>query len=329
MSVRVLIVLIATCAAIGAPLRADLIVTLSPRDEDMNPVEGPVAVGALVFVDVLLSVDGTDNPLVDVRAIQLDFSASSPELARDTLTWTLDPGISDASYFQLMEPVPSVTYMGTQRVEGFILDLDATPTAVATMEVTVNGSGTLTVQSPSTEAPSSATILTAGFTAPSTFSSGDGNLAGGTFALSVEVDAPADSDGDGTTDELDAFPLDPDETTDTDQDGTGDAADEDDDNDGVSDNDDALPLDGTETTDTDQDGVGDNTDDDDDDDGVPDVDDAFPLDPDRSAEAGGGDSQPSGTGGGLCGLGMLSTSVFLAAGLAGLKPGAHRRRRRR
>jgi hypothetical protein len=63
----------------------------------------------------------------------------------------------------------------------------------------------------------------------------------------------ADTDGDGTPDNSDAFPNDPSETTDSDADGIGDNAD-------------AFPNDSSETTDSDADGVGDNTD-------------AFPSDP--------------------------------------------------
>lgn len=59
----------------------------------------------------------------------------------------------------------------------------------------------------------------------------------------------------------------------------GDACDDDDDNDGVKDVDDAFPLDPDESVDTDGDGTGNNADTDDDNDGVPDVDDPFPLDP--------------------------------------------------
>jgi subtilisin family serine protease len=90
--------------------------------------------------------------------------------------------------------------------------------------------------------------------------------------------ADSDDDGDGVVDDDDDFPLDATETTDTDGDGVGNNTDSDDDGDGVADADDAFPLDSTETTDTDGDGVGNNTDSDDDDDGVPDVDDGFPLD---------------------------------------------------
>jgi hypothetical protein len=69
-----------------------------------------------------------------------------------------------------------------------------------------------------------------------------------------------DSDGDGVPDDQDAFPNDPNEWNDNDNDGTGDNADPDDDNDGVDDVDDAFPLDPKETQDSDGDGVGDNSD---------------------------------------------------------------------
>ena len=71
------------------------------------------------------------------------------------------------------------------------------------------------------------------------------------------------------TDAHDAFPNDPNETTDTDNDGTGDNADDfdndpnettDSDGDGVGDNGDAFPGDPLETTDSDGDGAGDNAD---------------------------------------------------------------------
>ena len=88
----------------------------------------------------------------------------------------------------------------------------------------------------------------------------------------------SDDDNDGVIDTEDAFPLDANETLDTDNDGTGNNADTDDDNDGVIDADDAFPLDATETLDTDNDGTGNNADTDDDNDGVADSDDAFPLD---------------------------------------------------
>jgi hypothetical protein len=71
---------------------------------------------------------------------------------------------------------------------------------------------------------------------------------------------PLDSDNDGVPDASDAFPNDPDETADFDNDGTGDNADTDDDNDLVADVDDAFPYDPGESVDSDSDGTGDNTD---------------------------------------------------------------------
>ena len=96
-----------------------------------------------------------------------------------------------------------------------------------------------------------------------------------------------DSDNDGTLDANDAFPADPAESADTDNDGIGNNADTDDDNDGVLDVNDAFPLDSTETVDTDGDGAGNNADTDDDNDGVADTNDAFPLDNSESVDTDG------------------------------------------
>ncbi|HEX7025618.1 MAG TPA: PQQ-binding-like beta-propeller repeat protein [Gammaproteobacteria bacterium] len=88
-----------------------------------------------------------------------------------------------------------------------------------------------------------------------------------------------DSDNDGVMDDADAFPSDPAEWLDTDNDGTGNNSDSDDDGDGVDDTQDAFPLDPGETTDTDGDSIGNNADTDDDGDGVADSNDGFPLIP--------------------------------------------------
>jgi len=80
--------------------------------------------------------------------------------------------------------------------------------------------------------------------------------------LSIVIPEPnaTDVDGDGASDADDAFPLDPAETLDTDNDGVGDNSDSDDDNDGIADAIDIFPLDSTESADTDNDGIGDNHD---------------------------------------------------------------------
>lgn len=92
-----------------------------------------------------------------------------------------------------------------------------------------------------------------------------------------------DRDGDGFSDENDAFPEDSDEWNDTDGDGVGD-------------NKDAFPEDSSEWNDTDSDGVGDNTDafpsdenetHDDDNDGVGNNSDAFPQNPQETMDSDG------------------------------------------
>ncbi|MGK0292863.1 MAG: reprolysin-like metallopeptidase [Pseudomonadales bacterium] len=111
-------------------------------------------------------------------------------------------------------------------------------------------------------------------------------------ALDTDLDgignnADSDDDGDGVVDGLDVFPLDSTETLDTDLDGVGNNADPDDDGDGVVDGLDAFPLDSTEILDTDLDGIGNNADTDDDGDGVSDEDDALPLDPSNDSDSDG------------------------------------------
>jgi hypothetical protein len=82
-----------------------------------------------------------------------------------------------------------------------------------------------------------------------------------------------DGDGDGIADALDNCPssANPDQAN-FDSDGFGDACDPDDDNDNVPDANDAFPLNPNESTDTDSDGIGNNADSDDDNDGQSDAD---------------------------------------------------------
>jgi hypothetical protein len=82
----------------------------------------------------------------------------------------------------------------------------------------------------------------------------------------------------------DMFPFDGSEAYDSDGDGIGDNADNDDDNDGVPDSLDEFPFDSTEWEDMDGDGVGDNSDNDTDGDGIPNDVDQFDTDPDASSD---------------------------------------------
>ena len=91
------------------------------------------------------------------------------------------------------------------------------------------------------------------------------------FALDTNANAIfdlcEDVDGDGTNGGYDYFPFDVSESVDTDGDGVGNNADNDDDSDGINDDSDAFPLDFYESIDTDGDGIGNNADFDDDGDG--------------------------------------------------------------
>ncbi|MCP3672231.1 MAG: hypothetical protein GY814_17725 [Gammaproteobacteria bacterium] len=76
----------------------------------------------------------------------------------------------------------------------------------------------------------------------------------------VDLFETTDRDGDGFRDGEDLFPDDPAENKDSDNDGTGDNADQDDDNDGRLDGNDEFPFDPKEWSDGDSDEVGDNSD---------------------------------------------------------------------
>lgn len=97
-----------------------------------------------------------------------------------------------------------------------------------------------------------------------------------------------DDDGDGVSDNEDAFPLNPKEQYDTDGDSIGNNADNDDDGDEVPDEFDEMPLDPNETTDTDKDGIGNTKDEDDDGDGLSDAEEenikTDPLNPDTDGD---------------------------------------------
>ena len=112
------------------------------------------------------------------------------------------------------------------------------------------------------------------------------------FKVYVSLPSDTDTDGDGVNNAEDAFPYDPDENSDLDDDGVGDNSDPDVDGDGRPNAEDAFPRDASEWVDTDQDGLGNNADPDDDDDGVDDGQDAFPLD-DRGAVDSDGDGLPN------------------------------------
>ncbi len=268
-------------------LHGNIIITLEAFDADGNPIEDALPAGSEIFVDILLSVDEEDDPLLDLRSIHFDFGATTSTIVLSNFRWDLPPGVEDSSYSQLETlPEPRLVYLSSNRVGNSIIDLDATPVLVATVEATVNNSGTLDVRNPGADAHGGISFR-AGFDEPVDFNLDGRNVTGGTLRLEIEGGGGLDTDRDGIPDTADAFPFDPTETVDTDDDGQGDNADRDDDGDGVSDEDDEYPLDADESADTDGDGEGDNADTDDDNDGAPDASDAFPLDPTETRDSDG------------------------------------------
>jgi len=108
---------------------------------------------------------------------------------------------------------------------------------------------------------------------------GDNIYNGSTYIIPIGISCISDTDSDGVNDSHDAFPLDASETIDSDSDGIGNNADNDDDGDGIPDTNDAYPLNSDESFDTDGDGIGNNADIDDDNDGIVDSLDRFSLIP--------------------------------------------------
>lgn len=244
----VFLVLSALVAVAGSGFaRADLIVTLEPFTTGGQPVSGPVAPGTKVIVDILLEVSAPDAPLPDLRLVQFDFGNTGAGIQLDSLEWAVDPNVYSA-IGQLPNTSVVTLFMTSSPL---LLTLTEEPFKIADVEVTVLASGTLDVIDTSNSDPSFGGDIRAGFPADRIFHRSEGNLLGGTLDFTVTTNGggnnggppPADTDGDGVVDDVDHFPDDPDETTDTDDNGVGDNADPDDDGDGVLDDDDADPLD--------------------------------------------------------------------------------------
>ncbi len=275
--------------------RADVIVTLEAFNTSGQPISGALAPGTDVIVDILLSADAEDAPVADVRLIQFDFDATDLGIQLVTFTWTVD-----ANAYSLPDtefPVTNVVAVSLGSAPG-MLTLTSQPVKVASVDITIDGAGTLDVVNPANTDDNFGADVRASFSSPKRYTLMAGNLQGGSLVFSVSgadggsggdtgggggapggTPQPNDQDGDGVTDTLDAFPTNPDEAIDTNSDGVGNNADPDDDSDGVVDEEDAFPVDPDETTDSNGDGVGDTADPDDDGDNVADSGDAFPNDP--------------------------------------------------
>lgn len=314
----------------AANVRADVIVTLEAFGSGGQPITGPVPAGTQAVVDILLSTDGADDPTADVRLIQFDFEATDAAIQLDAFVWSVD---ANAYSFQDAEfPVSTVVSVFLQSGPGLIT-LTSEPIRVASVELTINGSGTLDLTNPQAPTTDYGVSVHTGFQERKNFSLQEGNVQGGVLEFVTPGGSgggtSGDTDGDGVPNGSDAFPNDPTEHSDTNDNGVGDNADPDDDGDGVNDDDDAFPTDPDEDTDTNDDGIGDNADPDDDGDGVDDDEDAFPTDPDQSSDdndnANNNSNGGGGSGGMMCGAGMLGPSILIFLGLT-FASNRHRRR---
>lgn len=287
--------------ASSSTVRGDLIITLEALDSAMNPISGSVSAGTQVAIDVLLSVDAADDPLVDVRTFDLDFGATDSTIAIDSFAWDLDTG---AYGFQKPPPDGELTFNsdGVPQISAAsilfssspsLITLTTEPMRVGTLQVTVHGDGSIDLVG--TEDAPSLTMITADFVNPVSFAPRLGNFGGGTLALTVSEDTGGGQTGNdnvndnGTGNANDNVN---DNSTDNANDNTGGTDGDpgvpvDSDGDGVPDDDDAFPVDPGESVDTDLDGTGNNADIDDDGDGVEDAQDAFPEDPAETVDTDG------------------------------------------
>jgi hypothetical protein len=85
-----LLVVFACVAGNATTSRADVVVTLEAFDAVGQPITGPVPAGTQAVVDILLSVDGADDPTADVRLIQFDFESTDSTIQLDTFIWSVD-----------------------------------------------------------------------------------------------------------------------------------------------------------------------------------------------------------------------------------------------
>ncbi len=82
--------LIGLAASLASPVMANVIITLEPVSKEMDPTTGGVPTATQVTVNILLSADGVDSPLLDVRQMRFDFSKTSSTLKLGEFRWTFD-----------------------------------------------------------------------------------------------------------------------------------------------------------------------------------------------------------------------------------------------
>lgn len=309
--------------------RASVIITLEAFDQSGQPIAGPVAPGTSATVDLLLSTDASTGEVADVRLIQFDFDATSTGIVLDSFTWSVD-----ANGYSFQDPDLPLTNVTSVLLSSSpdLLTLSSDPVKVASVDITINATGTLDALNAANTDDNFGADVRARFDMQHRFNSMLGNLAGGTLDFSVTGSGGGgggtqeDLDGDGVIDPLDAFPDDPTETIDTDEDGSGNNADTDDDDDGVVDVDDPAPLDPDNAggNDNDNNNANDNGNVNDNDNANENLN-GNANDNDNSndnIDDGGGTSAPRPR---LCGAGMFGSSLLMLFGLRLMSCRSHRR----
>lgn len=305
---------VALAAWIGGATAASgqVAVTLTANDAVGMPVRGAVEPGSRIRVDIALSIDTrlvNVTPIPDVRFLRFDFVDNNDSLRFGTFRWV----VNFTTYPRRSETLPQPTAESTLMVPSTsLITLTEVEQTVATIEVTVNGRGTLNVVGSTTDPDSIGAQFEAGFSPRRLFTFFDEKVSGGTLQFSV---LGADRDGDGFPDSTDKFPDDPDEWLDSDGDRIGNNADPDDDNDGIPDEEDPNPIDEPTNADADNDSV-------------PDAIDAFPGDPtewnDQNSNGLGDNAEGlTNTGpritGGVCGVGIAGAALMITLTLAAVR----------
>jgi hypothetical protein len=298
---------------LAAAARADLIITLEAADVDGSPIVGGVPAGSVLSIDILLSVDGEDNPTADFRSLQFDFAATSSTIEVNTFAWAVDPDAYSFSVETLPTPFAASVLFGSI---ARLVSLDAEPHRVATIEVTVNGSGSLNAVGGTGIGQNTLARFNAGFESQVFFSLGAGNLQGGILELLVaEPPGPGSDigDADDTSDPGEDVMGDADDAAGADDEG-GDSIDEEQPGDGGTDEDaDAGAEDDDEVDGGGEDGTAEAPEDVDGDD----------VETAPGSEGEDGDSDQANecpaTAGNLCGIAMPATFLMVLCSLSGLR----------
>lgn len=128
-----------TAGVFGAAAGADLILTLEPKDLELNPISGSVPAGTRILVDVLISVDAQDEAGLVINVFDLTFDASSETIVVDSFSFLADL----SAYLFQSSDLSAIGAFSFQCATANCIELTQQPTALGRAVVTVNGPGEL------------------------------------------------------------------------------------------------------------------------------------------------------------------------------------------